>query len=96
MCHFANVLLTELHAYVFLHVAIAHLFYYISFIGVSHLALLVKNPPAKAGDIRDVGLIPGSGRSPGERHGNSLQYSCLETHMDRRAWWATVHEVTKS
>ena len=99
MCHFANVLLTELHAYkihVFLQVATAHLFYYIIFIGVSHLALLVKNPPAKAGDIRDVGLIPGSGRSPGERHGNSLQYSCLETHMDRRAWLSTVHEVKKS
>ena len=96
MCHFANVLLTELHAYVFLHVAIAHLFYYISFIGVSHLALLVKNPPAKAGDIRDVGLIPGSGRSPGGRHGSPLQYSCLENLRDRGAWQAMVHRVTKT
>ena len=80
MCHFTNALLTELHAYkihVFLHVAIAHLFYYIIFIGASQVALLVKNPPAKAGDIRDMGLISGSGRPPGERHGNSLQYSCL-------------------
>ena len=52
-----------------------------------------KNLPANAGD---VGLIPGSGRSPGEGNGNPLQYSCLENPMDRRAWWATVHGVTKS
>ena len=44
----------------------------------------------------DLGLIPGSGRSPGKGHGNPLQYSCLENSMDRRAWWATVHGVTKS
>jgi len=44
-----------------------------------------------AGDIRDVGSIPGLGRSPGERNGNPLQYSCLENPMDRGAWWATVH-----
>ena len=44
----------------------------------------------------DLGLIPGSGRSPGEGNGNPLQYSCLENSMDRGAWWATVHEVTKS
>ena len=44
----------------------------------------------------DLGLIPGSGRSPGEGNGNSLQYSCLENPMDQRAWWATVHGVTKS
>ena len=48
-------------------------------------ALVVKNLPAKAGDVRDVSLIPGSGRSPGGRHGNSLQYSCLENPMDRGA-----------
>ena len=53
----------------------------------------VKNPPANAGD---VGLIPGSGRSPGEGNGNPLQYSCLENPMDRGAWWATVHGVTKN
>ena len=52
--------------------------------------------PAKAGDIRDAGLIPGSGRSPGEGNGSPLQYSCLETSMDRGAWWATVHRVTQS
>ena len=44
----------------------------------------------------DVGLIPGSGRSPGEGNGNPLQYSCLENPMDRGAWWATVHGVAKS
>ena len=56
---------------------------------------VVKNPPANAGDLRDEGLIPGSGRSPGGGHGNPLQYSCLENPMDRGAWWATVHGVTK-
>ena len=56
----------------------------------------VKNPPANAGDTRDVGLIPGSGRSPREGNGNSLQYSFLGNSMDRGAWWATVHGVTKS
>ena len=51
----------------------------------SQMVLVVKNPPAKAGDLRDVGLIPGSGRSPGGGRGNSLQYSCLESPMDRGA-----------
>ena len=49
-----------------------------------------------AGDARDVGLIPRSGRSPGEENGNPLQYSCLENPMDGRAWWATVYTVIKS
>ena len=62
----------------------------------SQAALMVKNPPANAGDLRDSGLIPGLGRSPGGGHGNPLQYSCLENPMDRGAWWATVHRVTKS
>ena len=57
---------------------------------------MVKNLPADAGDARDVGLIPGLGRSPGEGNGNPLQYSCLGNPMDRRAWQATVHGVTKS
>ena len=57
---------------------------------------MVKNTPVKARDIRDMGLIPGSGRSPGEGHGNSLQDSCLENPTDRGAWWATVHGATKS
>ena len=54
---------------------------------------VVKNPPANAGDM---GLIPGLGRSPEEGNGNPLQYSCLENPMDRRAWQAIVHGVTKS
>ena len=54
---------------------------------------VVKNPPAKAGD---AGLVPGSGRSPGEGNGNPLQYSCLRNPMDRGAWWATIHRVAKS
>ena len=57
---------------------------------------VVKNPPANAGDTRDVGSIPGSGRAPGGGSGNLLQYSCLGNPMDRGAWWATVHRVTKS
>ena len=52
---------------------------------------MVKNTPANAGDERDVGLIPGLGRSPGGGHGNPLEYSCLENPMDREAWWAMVH-----
>ena len=63
---------------------------------LSQVALVVKNPPTNAGDIRDEGSIPGSGRSPGEGNGNPLQYSCLENPMDREAWWATVHGVAKS
>ena len=55
----------------------------------SQVALVVKNPPANAGGIRDVGSIPGSGRSPLGGHGNPLQYSCLENPMDRGAWRAT-------
>ena len=57
---------------------------------------MVKNPPANAGDLRDVGLIPGWGRWPGAGNGNPLQYSSLENPMDRGAWWATVYRVTKS
>ena len=52
---------------------------------------MVKNLPANAGDARDTGLIPGSGRSLGGGHGNLLQYSCLEIPMGRGAWWAVVH-----
>ena len=54
-------------------------------------AAMVNNLSADAGNTRDVGSIPGLGRSPGEGNGNPLQYSCLENHMDRGAWWATVH-----
>ena len=61
----------------------------------SQVVLVVKNPPANAGDIRDAGSIPGSGRFPGGGHGNPLQYSCLENPMDRGAWGATVDGVAK-
>ena len=57
---------------------------------------VVKNPPAKAGDTRDVGLIPGSGRYPGVGNGKPLQCSCLANPMDRGAWRATVHGVAQS
>ena len=57
---------------------------------------MVKNLPANAGDVRDLGSIPQSGRSPGEGNGNPLQYSCLGNPMDRGAWQATVHGVAKS
>ena len=58
--------------------------------------VVVKNPFANAGDIRDSGLIPGLGRSPGEGNGNPLQCSSLGNPMDREAWWATVRRVTNS
>ena len=56
----------------------------------------VKNLPANAGDTRDMGSIPGSGRSHEEGNGNPLQYSCPGNPIDRGAWWATVHGATKS
>ena len=64
--------------------------------GNSQVVLIVKNLPANAGDTGDTGLIPGLGRSPGEGHGNPLQYSYLENPMDRGAWQATVDGVEKS
>ena len=60
------------------------------------MALVVKNPPANAGELRDAGSVPGSGRYPGGEHVNPLQYSCLENPMDRTAWQATVQRVEKS
>ena len=60
------------------------------------VALVVKYPPANAGDIRDTGSIPELGRSPRQGHGNPLQYSFLENPTDRGARWATVHRVTKN
>ena len=62
----------------------------------SHVVLLIKKLPANAGDIRDTGSIPGFGRSPGEGHGNPLQYSCLEKPLDRGARHTTVHRGAKS
>ena len=71
--------------------------YYLSHQGrASQVALVVKNPPANAEAARDTGSISSSGRSPGEGHGNPLQYSCLEYLMERGTWWATVHRVTRS
>ena len=61
----------------------------------SQVVLVVKNPPARAGDKRGLGSIPGSGRSPGGGNGNPLQYSCLKNSMDRGAWGTTVLRVTK-
>ena len=60
------------------------------------VALVVKNLPASAGDIRNMGSVPTLGRSPGGRNSNRLQYSCLEDPRDRRAWQARVHGVAKS
>ena len=62
----------------------------------SQVALVVNYLPADAGDVREVGSIPGSGRSPGVEHGNPLQYSYLKNRMVRGVWWATVHGVAKS
>ena len=61
----------------------------------SQVVLVVKNPPANAEDIRDVGSIPGSGRFPGGGHGIPLQYLCLKNPMGKGVWQATVHGVTK-
>ena len=60
------------------------------------VVLVVRNPPVNAGDIRDMGSIPGLGRSPGGGDGNSLQYSFLENPMDRGVSWAIVHRIAKS
>ena len=60
------------------------------------MVLVVKNPSANAGDVRDTGLVPGSERSPGEGYGNPLQYSCLENSMERGIWQSTVHGAAQS
>ena len=62
----------------------------------SQVAVVVKNLPVNAGDVRDMNSIPGLERSPGGQNGNPLQYSCLENPMDRGAWQSTVHGVAKS
>ena len=69
--------------------------YILSFGGFLY-GLVVKNPPASAGDTGDAGLIPGSGRSPGVGNGNPLQYSCLENPMNKGSWWTTVQGDAKS
>jgi len=65
-------------------------------VSASQVALVVKNLPASAGDKKDMGSIPRSGKSAGGGHDNPLHYSCLENSMDRGGWWATVHRVSKS
>ena len=65
------------------------------FLTLLQVALVLRNLPAGAGDLRDEDSIPGSGRSPGGRHGSLLQYSCLENPMDRGAWEAAVHGVAE-
>ena len=62
----------------------------------SQVAVVVKNAPANAGDMRDVCLIPQLWRSSGEGNGDPFQYSCLENPMDRGAWWAILHSVPQS
>ena len=59
------------------------------------MVLVVKNPSANAGDLKDAGLIPGLGRSPGEGYSNPLQYFCLENPVDRGAWRSTIHRVVE-
>ena len=88
---------TELHFVPKFVIDFSHIFGHLCIIQwTSQVALVVKNLPASAGDIRDTGLIPGSGRSPGGGHGNPLRYSCLENSMDRGAWQAMVHGVAES
>ena len=70
--------------------------FFFFFFWTSQVVRVVKNPPDNAEDIRDVGSIPGSGRSPGGEHGNPFQYSCLENPMDREVWQATIHRIVKS
>ena len=64
--------------------------------GLPQVALVVKSLPANAGDLRDIGSIPGLGRAPGRGHGNPLQDSCLENLMNRVTWQARVHRVEQS
>ena len=72
------------------------LYHVLALFWASQVMLVVKNLPANAGDTRNMGSISGSGRSPGEGNSSPLQYSCLKNLMDRGAWQATVHRVTKS
>ena len=68
---------------------------YIIYLLLCHTAC-VKNPPANAGEVRDMGSVPGCRKSPGGGHGNPLQYSWLENPMDKEAWGATAHGAAKS
>ena len=73
-----------------------YLFLFLAMLGASQMSLVVKNPPPNAGDLRNMGSIPGSGRSPGGGNSNPFQFSCLENPMDRRAWRVMVHRVEES
>ena len=75
---------------------VKHTYMHVIRVGASQVALVVKNPPANAGDIRELGSIPGLGRFLGGGYGNPLQYSCLEKPMDRGAWRATISGVSES
>ena len=75
--------------------AVCWFFYLLVWCPSSQVALVIKNPPANAGEAGDMGSIPGSGRFPGGRHGNPLQYSCLENPVQRGAWRATVRKVVR-
>ena len=74
---------------------ILFIFFIIFYISADQVALVVKNPLANAGDIRDTVSIPGLGRPPGKGNGNQLQYSYLGNPMDGGAWWATVPGVAR-
>ena len=79
----------------FLELAQTHV-HFSNCVWASQVALVVKNPPANARDIREAVLIHGWAISPGEGNGHPLQYSCLQNPIDRKAWWAPVHGVSKS
>ena len=72
------------------------IFNHLCFLGAFQVGLVIKNPPANAGDVRVVGSIPGSERSPGGEHGNPHQYACLENPTDRGARGTTVHRIVRS
>ena len=93
-CFFVSVLIFFNQMQTFNDMALMDISRYYS-VQAFRLVLVIKNPSANAGDARDASSIPGLGRSPGEGTGNPFRYSCLENPMDRDAWWATVHRVTK-
>ena len=93
-CFFVSVLIFFNQMQTFNDMALMDISRYYS-VQAFRLVLVIKNPSANAGDSRDASSIPGLGRSPGEGTGNPFRYSCLENPMDRDAWWATVHRVTK-
>ena len=84
-------MLSYLYIYIYVHISVCVC---VCVCRASQVALVVKNLPASVGDVRDSGLIPGSGRFLGGGYSNPLQYSCLEKHLNRGASWVTVHWVT--